>query len=370
MRVLMVPHAYWPSVGGVERVVQQLGRFLCQQGHQAAVLTDTCPSAPCHEMIDGLPIWRVPFVCWQRSRAWQFWMNWPGAQRRIQHLVTEFRPDVVHLHVTAGNAPYAQFAASSARCPMVVTTHGSHLRALNQQGLHLERRLCEKALCITHCARSALEQFALKHPGLAERSCVIHNGIAPEEFLAVPAQPTLDPCVVYVGRLDARKGVDTLLRAWSQAAHEGAQLIIAGDGPARLTLERLAEGLSLRNVQWTGALPAQQIIALLKAASGFVLPSLEEAFPMAVLEAMAVGCPIVATRVGGIPEQIQDGVHGLLVPPGDPSALAAAIGRLLSDRCLARSLGTRAAQRAATEFHWSQIVRGYVAAYRGDGAAN
>jgi glycosyltransferase involved in cell wall biosynthesis len=366
----MVPHAYWPSIGGVERVVQQLGRFLCHQRHEVAVLTDACSSAPRYEMIDGLAVWRVPFVSWGRSKAWQFWMNWPGAQRQIQQLVREFRPEVVHLHVTSCNAPYAQLAASSARCPMVVTTHGSHLRALNQQGLQLERRLCENALSITHCSRSALEQFALKHPALESRSRVIHNGVAPEDFLAVHAQRVSGPCVVYVGRLDLRKGVDTLLRAWAQAAHEEAQLIIACDGPARFALERLAEELSLRNVRWEGALSPNRIIALLKAAAGFVLPSLEEAFPMAVLEAMAVGCPIVATRVGGVPEQIEDGVHGLLVPPGDAVSMAAAIGRLLSDRSLARSLGARAAHRAATDFHWSQIARSYLAAYRGDGVAN
>lgn len=363
MRILMVPHAYLPKVGGVERVVQQLARFLQQDGHEVCVLTNHQTGSPELETLDSVEVYRLPFVGGGGRNILQFVATWPRACWRIRNIVRRFRPDVVHQHSTNTNSIYAGYAARVAGCPIVITTHGSHRRELNDRGLMSERRHCETALAITHVSQAAKDQFAQKHPGLAGRSCVIYNGVSPQDFGAVAPEPGHLPRLVFAGRIDAYKGVDTLLQACHLLRNRSFRLVIAGEGPEKRRYQDQARELNLDHVEWRGLQSWPQVIAALKGAAAFVLPSLEEGFPMATLEAMAVGCPVVATTVGGIPEQIRHEVDGLLVPPKDPEALAGALDRLLSDPKLGRSLSTSASQCVANEFHWDRIVPQYLATY-------
>src|SRR5688572_3542586 len=130
MRVLMVPHAYLPSTGGVQRMVQQLARSLQADGHQVRILTDVYPSAPSSEVLEGIELERMPFMPGGARNALRFMLSWSEAQERIRNSVREFRPNVVHQHVAWRNSRYAAFAAAEARCPLVVTTHGSFDRDL------------------------------------------------------------------------------------------------------------------------------------------------------------------------------------------------------------------------------------------------
>jgi glycosyltransferase involved in cell wall biosynthesis len=357
----MVPHAYYPSIGGVERVVQQLARSLAEVGHDAAVLTDAVPGAPDEEVVENVRVWRLPFVSGGRSDKLRFVAQWPKARRRIESIVRSFRPDVVHLHVTSRNARYARLAADLAGCPMVITTHGSFERSLNRSGLKAEEEICAAAHGLTHCSQAALEQFTLKHPNLRAKSEVIYNGVNVEDFASPDARD--DQSVLFVGRLHPQKGVDVLLSSWEQVTESTAHLIIAGDGPDSEMLHKLADDKGLTRITWMGSLPYSDVIALMKRASVFVVPSRDEGFPMSVLEAMAAGCAIVATRVGGIPEQIDDGVHGLLTRSDAPEPFAAALARMLCEHKYARSLGDNARRRAEHEFDWSHITRQYLAVY-------
>jgi glycosyltransferase involved in cell wall biosynthesis len=141
--------------------------------------------------------------------------------------------------------------------------------------------------------------------------------------------------VLSVARLEAGKGLDVLLRA---AAHlPEATFAIAGDGPERVVLEALARALGVdERVRFLGF--RNDVEALLAGCDVFVLPSLDEGFPLSVLEAMAACRPVVASDVGGVPEAITHDETGLLVPPGNPDALAAALARLLDDAPTRRRL--------------------------------
>jgi glycosyltransferase involved in cell wall biosynthesis len=155
-----------------------------------------------------------------------------------------------------------------------------------------------------------------------------------------------------VGRMIAAKGVDTLLKAADILLKTGSFLfLIAGDGPDREDFTSMADTLGLRqSVRFLGY--RQDIPTLLKAADLFVLPSLSEGLPLSVLEAMAAKRAIVATRVGGIPDLVEDGITGLLVNPGDAVALAEAINALAIDPDRRISMGM--AGRLRVEEHFTE----------------
>ena len=157
--------------------------------------------------------------------------------------------------------------------------------------------------------------------------------------------------VAFVGRLIPLKRVDGLLTAI--AAIEGVGLVIVGDGPDREALERLALALGLEHrVQFTGAIDQDKVAAILAECFALVLNSTTENCPHVVLEAMAMGLPVIATRVGGIPELVEDGVSGLLIDPIGEGQLHAAIKRLLDDERL-RMLLTTGALETSRRFSWS-----------------
>jgi glycosyltransferase involved in cell wall biosynthesis len=152
--------------------------------------------------------------------------------------------------------------------------------------------------------------------------------------------------LAFAGRLGPQKAVGVLLDALADARE--VTLVIAGDGPERATLERRAGELGLGSrVRFLGSVPREEVLRLFGAADASVLPSAWENFPHTVVEALAVGCPVIATAVGGVPEVVQDGVNGLLVPPGDPEALRDGIRRFFSDGELRRRLAEAAAASVA-----------------------
>jgi glycosyltransferase involved in cell wall biosynthesis len=147
--------------------------------------------------------------------------------------------------------------------------------------------------------------------------------------------------LAFAGRLGPQKAVGVLLSTLADV-HDVA-LVIAGDGPDRAALERRVRELGLEGrVRFLGGVPREQVLRLFRAADASVLSSAWENFPHTVVEALAVGCPVIATAVGGVPEVVRDGVNGLLVRPGDPGALREAIERFFADDELRRRLSDAA----------------------------
>jgi glycosyltransferase involved in cell wall biosynthesis len=187
---------------------------------------------------------------------------------------------------------------------------------------------------------------------LAPGARVVYPGVS---VPPLRPRPLNDPIVVgYAGRLVALKGVDVLLRA--AASLPNLRVEVVGDGPERARLESI--GRRARFLGWQTGLDD-----LLAGWDLFALPSREEAFGIAALEAMAASLPVVATRVGGLPELVEDGLTGLLVPPDDPAALAAAIARLAADSALRARLGEAGRARAATHFPVERMVASVAALY-------
>jgi glycosyltransferase involved in cell wall biosynthesis len=174
--------------------------------------------------------------------------------------------------------------------------------------------------------------------------------------------------VLAVGRLSREKAQADLLRAFARLARESAgaraRLVLVGEGPERAALEELAAELGLGGrVVFAGQ--TSDVAPFYAAADLFALPSHSEGSPYALLEAMAAGVPVVATRVGGVPEIVSDGESALVVAPRDEQALAGALSRLLSDESLARALAAAASARAATRHAPETFLRSLTKFYRG-----
>jgi glycosyltransferase involved in cell wall biosynthesis len=208
-----------------------------------------------------------------------------------------------------------------------------------------------------------VRDFCISHIGLpAEKLVVIYNGVAlPTDPLPSRREartglglPHDGPVIGAVTRLDPVKGVDSLIRALAKVS--GGILVIIGDGPERATLEALANDLGVAGrIRWVGH--RRDVPCLLPALDVLVQPSLHEGLPNAILEAMAARLPVVATAVGGTPEVVVDGVTGMLVPPRDPQALAAAVTALLRDPDLRRKMGRAGREQVERRFSIEETVR-------------
>lgn len=178
--------------------------------------------------------------------------------------------------------------------------------------------------------------------------------------------------VLFVGRLRTRKAAAVLVEAWSEVAREfpAARLVLLGDGEQRDRLLAQVERLKLgESVRVAGGVPRAEIERWLGTADIFCLPSTYEGFPLAILEAMGQSLPVVATTVAGVPEAVDDGHTGLLVPPEDAPALAAALGRLLRDPELGRSMGRRGRSVLVERFAISRICADYLELWAKGGRA-
>ncbi len=243
--------------------------------------------------------------------------------------------DVVHAHWIPSGLP-----ALLTRRPVVLQLWGSDA-ALAARARWVFRPVVRRSRVVV-CASRDLAEHAAELGARDVR--VIPAGVEIPEIVAAPEEP---PHVLFVGRLSEEKGV----RELAEAAR-GLPLVVVGDGPLRDLLP-----------QATGFVAPDHLGACYERASVVVVPSLREGYGMTAREAMAYGRPVVATAVGGLPDAVEDGVTGLLVPPGDPAALRAALERLLGDRELRERFGDRARTRAQERFTGDVESRELLAAY-------
>ena len=273
--------------------------------------------------------------------------------------VRRWRPDVVHIHSTyAGFVLRPLLAALHARPRIVYCAHGwafdrEASPRLNRWVAAIERlwsRWCDAVVCISrHDAESAVRAGIPAH-----RLVTVTNGIndANTDALAVASASSRWPehtrRVLFVGRLDRQKGVDVLYEAMQHVGEHTTALIV---GSAVVAAQETAAPPS--NVQFTGWLSRDQIAALCAAAQVLVVPSRWEGFGLVAVEAMRAGRAVIASRVGGLPEVVEHGVTGLLVEPGDASALAQAL-RGVSDETL-QAMGAAGRLRFERLFHVRRV---------------
>jgi glycosyltransferase involved in cell wall biosynthesis len=352
---LRVVHVGWMStIGGGELFLVDLASFLDPDRVRCEIFCLGPGGRPAQlAEARSLALRRFP----KRTRAG------PVMFLRLTRALAHGRPDVVHLHGDAGlrwGLPAARLAGLGR---IVALSYRDRPDTRRKEAL--ARRLFR--LAPTVVAGSAdVQRYLIDVVGIApERTRVIPCGIDPEPFRAVRRRTSGASRVVLlsVGRLVEAKGHAILLHALRRLVDCGleVELHIVGDGPLRGDLERLVARLELGGrVRFFGAvLPP---VGALGEADVFVFPSLVEPQGLAVLEAMAAGVPVVASRAGGIPEMIEHARDGILVEPGDASALAAALADVLADPSLRARL-TDGAARRVEEFDIRVVARRWEALY-------
>ena len=278
--------------------------------------------------------------------------------------------DLIHVQCISSNGFYALLAKKALKLPLVVTTQGERTMdaaqvyqrsSLMNQNL---RELLDYADCVTACSADTLADIANHHGrSFGGPSQVVWNGIRLSDFEGGGSLSGARPYIFAIGRMVHQKAFDILLRAFTQITHLQLDLLIAGDGPELLNLQNLAKELGIADrAHFLGRVDRTAVVSLFKACHFFVLPSRMEPFGIVNLEAMAAGKAVLATRVGGVPEIIADGVNGMLVPPDDVDALAAAMVRLAEDGEFRNRIAA-AGRRRSESFDWSAIATQYLDIY-------
>ena len=363
IRVLHVGKYYPPVNGGMERVLELLCRREASVVRTRVVVANTTRLTS-HDVVDGIPVTRIASFGTAGSVAicpsFPLWLSRESA-------------DVVVIHEPnpLGLLAY-RLARPSAR--LVVWFHSEVVRDAWQYAMFYKpwfayamRRASRVIVASPPMADAVqLREFPVK-------STVIPYGLDQERLTLTPAvaadvatlrQRHGQPLLLFVGRMVPYKGLDVLLAAMPRV---NARLVLVGDGPQRPTLEALAQQLGLgEKVVFAGELDESQLIAWYHACDVFVLPSTTraEAFGVVQTEAMACGKPVVSTALpSGVPWVNQDGETGLVVPPGDPAALAAALNRLTTDPELRVRLGEGGRRRVCEEFTADRMAARAVSVY-------
>jgi glycosyltransferase involved in cell wall biosynthesis len=353
VNVLIVTGIWPPDVGGPASHAPEAAEFLRAHGHTVEVVT-TAERAPAREAYP---------VRWTSRRL-------PAGARHAHGAAliarAARRADVVY---ATGLYVRSALACTLAARPLVVklTSDPAYERGVWRDASRIELRVLRavRDLALPRAAHvltpsSFLRERALSWGLRPERVTVLPNP-APE-LPPLPAPAELRSrlgvdgrTLAFAGRLTVQKAVEVTLDAVARI--DSVTLLVAGDGSERVALERRARELGIADrARFLGALDRRSVLEVLHAGDALVLSSSWENFPHAVVEALAVGTPVIATAVGGVTEVVEHEVNGLLVPPGDPAALAAAISRYFDDPELRERL--RAATVSSVADYAPELVYG------------
>jgi glycosyltransferase involved in cell wall biosynthesis len=395
MKILMVNKFHYAR-GGTERYCFDVTRLLHQEGHTVI------PFSMAHErnLDSEYARYFVDEISLERStrrrrplanlKAAGKAIYSPEAKRKLEWLIRDEKPNLAYLHnihhqISLSILPLLKRHS----IPIVWRLHDYSLFCPNSifysQGsvcelcgggryFHIVLRRCRRgsrAASLVACLASYLDGwlrlagcvdlFIAPSQFLADK--MVQHGLDPERLVVQPnfipldrfdanssaespgqQEPNGGDYLLFFGRLSSEKGVETLIKAMARLPNR--KLLIVGEGPQRLDLENLALRVAGGRVRFTGYQPAEELMATLRRASLVVVPSeWYENCPYTILEAFAAGKPVVASRIGGIPELVKDGHDGLLFEPGNAMELADCIHALMSDGCLRRRLGESARRK-------------------------
>lgn len=357
MRVALACPYAWDDPGGVQVHIRELAGRLLNQGHDVQVLAPARRPVPeSWVRVVGRPV----NLRYNASSAPIDPRPWSYAV--IRDALRAFRPDVLHAHEPE-TLSTSMWATLASRAPVVATFHsgaeGSRLFAAAAPLIRAVTRRISVRIAVSHAA----ERFVAPRIGGSFR--IVPNGVDVDRFAnAQPADLGAGRKLLFVGRLDERKGFRIAVRAFAILASERPDLrmIVVGDGPERSAIDALPVDVRDR-ISMLGTVANTDLPPYHAACDLFLGTSVGgESFGIVLVEAMAAGLPVVASDIPGYDEVVRDGVDGLLVPSRDPVALAAAAGSILDDPGLAVRLSDAGRARART-YDWATVTTQLMACY-------
>ena len=365
----------YASVGGSGIIATELGKVLASRGHHVHILSSEMP-VRLGVFQPGLSFHRVETPSYPVFREPQYLLS---LANKIVQVSREEALDVVHAHYAVPHATAAylarQILASTRQTgvPRVITTlHGTDITLLGSDRSYSET----VAFCIQQsdgvtAVSDSLKRDTIRELGVTREIRVIPNFLdcsanrrRPDPELSRRFAPRGEKLLIHVSNFRPVKRTKSVVEIFARVRREvDARLLMVGDGPDLLDATRLARSLGVGDdVEFLGE--QDQVVPLLSAADVCLVPSAKESFGLAALEAMACEVPVVASRIGGLPELVQDGVNGFVHDPDDLEGMARSTIRLLTDEGL-HSRAAKAARRTAEEhFCDSKIVPMYEAFYQ------
>ncbi|MBI3587956.1 glycosyltransferase family 4 protein [Candidatus Micrarchaeota archaeon] len=376
LKILLVNALFHPFKGGVENHMLELGKRLCKRGVEVHVLTGRIRGTKPYEVVGGIRVHRV--ACAEIRLPGYYpppLVIAPTALSGLRALDAREDFDIIHLQ----NAWFPDFNSAGVYAkamgkPFVFTVHNArplgiapHITVVG--GIYdaiMSRQVLKLADRIISVSEWAAHDVA-KHGVPLSRFTIIPNGIDAGKIRPVGTNAFRKrhgirddaPLLVFIGRVIEQKGLNYLLQAMPAILkrHPSARLAIVGTGSEKGMLEKLAGRLGVSHaVIFTGFVTEEEKLEALHACDIFVLPSLWEVLPVAILEAMAAGKPIVCTDAGGNPELVKTGVNGTIVPKRKPQALSSAVNGLIGDGNRLKRMGIESRRIAVEKFDWRIIA--------------
>ena len=372
MKLLLVNYEFPPVGGGAANATSFLARALTEGGHEVTVLTTAFGALRGTSTEAGVEVVRVRTLrrSADRSNPLEMLSFLLAALIPGLRLAWRRRFDATIAFFTIPSGPVALLPWIVLRIPYVVSLRGGdvpgfvpEIDAIHRWIAPLRRAVLRRASAIIANSASLAQLSTAADPFPVG---VIPNGVDPLAFAPQgAANPAEDEFrILFVGRLHSQKNVGMLIEsAAALAAEPGPRVVleIVGDGPERAALEKLAERAGAAALlRWRGWLDKPAVLDCYRRTHAFVNPSLYEGMPNTVLEAMACGVPVVASRIGGNEDLVVEGETGFLFDLGAPQQLTAALQRLRGSRALGIDLGARGRQRVIGEFSWPSVAERYV----------
>ncbi len=360
MEIIQVAPYYYPFIGGVEEVVRQYSERLVKKGHSVTVFTSKMEES--QEKLNGVDIKR-------------FW-SLPILQKGSYLPITPFlpfaffreNPDLIHIHANKRfTTDSAALVVKLKKTPFVFSPHAgswgkSFFGLVHNQTLGKIALSANVVICVSEFEKKIIEDSGLK----INRFEILPNGVDLEEFAKKRENIFKNyglnkkKIVLYVGRLAPHKGVDVLIGAIKKIVgsfSEAHLFLIGPDAGEENQLRKQVANLNLTSfVTFAGKLSRDDLISAYQNSSLFCLPSRNEAFGIAIIEAFAAGTPVITTKISSIAEIVTDGVNGRLVTPGDPEKLAAALLELLKEEKLGKSFAIEGTKVVEKRYNWEKIV--------------
>ncbi len=371
MRPLKIGITCYPTYGGSGIVASELGKELARRGHTVHFIAAALPTR-LTELSERLFFHEVEMLDYPLFEYLPYDMALATKQFRV---ACEYGLDLLHVHYAIPHAISAYLAREMLRphryLPVITTLHGTDITLVGRDRSYLPITRfgiaqSDGVTAVSHyLRRTTCETF-----GICEIQ-VIPNFINGEEYARRPRPelrerfaPSGEKVLVHISNFRPIKRAPDCVEIFARVLERvPACLLMIGDGPDRARVEWLVERYGLTGrVHCVGKQP--NIVDFLSIADLLLLPSEMEAFGLAALEAMACEVPVIASRTGGVPEVVEDGVTGFLLPCGDLAAMAEAAIRLLQDDALRREMGRRARERALAQFSSERIIPMYEAYYR------
>jgi glycosyltransferase involved in cell wall biosynthesis len=365
MRVLLIPPRYYPHIGGVQTVVNEIAAHLRAQ-HTLEIVTSRQPrTLPRREIVDDVPVTRVFFFRLVGNVPPFWWLIglclFPLTFIDLGLALRRFRPDVVNLHFLGSQRLFVLAWHLLLRFPLVLSLHGADVEIETQRtpfDRWLFRVLMRRADVVTSCSQALLSRAVQIAPEANGKSTVIHNGVHEQVFAAAAPHQHERRYILGVGRLVSDKGFDLLLDAFARLNLPDSDLIIAGDGDQAAALCAQAERLGLsERVRFWGSISRDQVASFMAGAALIAIPSRREPFGIVGLEALASGCPAVVARVGGLVEALGDADVTWFTPNSVDDLARALSAALRQPHDRERN------QAVARRFTWEQVAERYQQAW-------